>query len=153
MIIRVAFALLFSLIAGLAAAGDTNLAGLKISDAWARASIGPGLVGVAYFTLHNEGAAPAELLAVTTPAASEAKLHSTEMEDGVMKMRALKDLTVAPGETLQLAPGGSHVMLTGLAKPLEEGSSFPLTLDFGEAGTVELWVEVLSVASDGPAPE
>jgi hypothetical protein len=75
------------------------------------------------------------------------------MEDGVMKMRPLKDLTVAPGETLQLAPGGSHVMLMGLAKPLEEGSSFPLTLDFGEAGTVELWVEVLSVASDGPAPE
>ena len=153
MIFRFALALLFSLIAGFAAADEARLGGLEISDAWARASIGPGLVGVAYFTLHNEGAAPAELLAMTTPAASEAKLHTTKMEDGVMKMRPLKDLTVAPGETLQLAPGGSHVMLMGLAKPLEEGSSFPLTLDFGEAGPVELWVEVLSAASDGPAPK
>jgi copper(I)-binding protein len=153
MIFRFALALLFSLIAGLATADDTNLGGLKISDAWARASIGPGLVGVAYFTLHNEDSAPVELLAVTTPAASEAKLHATKMEDSVMKMRPLKDLTVAPGETLQLAPGGNHVMLMGLVKPLEEGDSFPLTLDFGEAGTLKVWVAVLSVASDGPAPE
>jgi copper(I)-binding protein len=153
MIFRFALALLISLIAGLAAADDATLGGLEVSDAWARASIGPGLVGVAYFTLRNEGAAPAELLAVTTPAASEAKLHTTKMEDGVMKMRPLKDLTVAPGETLQLAPGGNHVMLMGLVKPLEEGDSFPLTLDFGEAGTLKVWVAVLSVASDGPAPE
>lgn len=153
MIFRFALALLVSLIAGLAAADDATLGGLEVSDAWARASIGPGLVGVAYFTLHNEDSAPVELLAVTTPAASEAKLHATKMEDSVMKMRPLKDLTVAPGETLQLAPGGNHVMLMGLVKPLEEGDSFPLTLDFGEAGTLKVWVAVLSVASDGPAPE
>ncbi|MDH3472584.1 MAG: copper chaperone PCu(A)C [Rhodospirillales bacterium] len=124
-------------IPGAVAAGE-----LAVTGAWARASLGTAKSGAVYLTVENRGAAADRLIAAETPAASRAALHTHIMEEGVMKMRPVEGgIEIPAGGSAVLAPGGLHVMLMGLAAPLEEGARFPLTLTFEQAGPVT--VEVL----------
>jgi hypothetical protein len=115
---------------------------LSVRDVWARASIGPAKAGAAYLTVANGGDAPAALIGAETPVARKAMLHESRMQDGVMTMRHLMRVEVPAGGEIMLAPGGLHVMLMGLDRPLEEGERFPLTLRFeGQAPIdVTVWV-------------
>ena len=122
--------------------------GVKVEEAWARASAGAARNGAAYLTLVNLGAAPDRLLAAASPVAEKAELHTHLLEDGVMRMRPVTAVEVHPGTPTVLRPGGLHVMLFGLKAPLEDGQRFPLSLRFEKAGTVE--VEV-AVRRDAPA--
>ncbi|MDZ7685130.1 MAG: copper chaperone PCu(A)C [Gammaproteobacteria bacterium] len=81
-----------------------------------------------YGTLVNKGDEAATVSNFRVERASRAHLHSTISEDGMMKMRPADDLVIAPGEAVRLEPGGMHIMLMGLAEPLEEGSSFLITV-------------------------
>ncbi len=72
------------------------------------------------------------------------------MDNGVMKMRPVDGLDLPAGKPVTLKPGGYHIMLTGLAKPLQEGQSFPLTLEFAKAGAREVTVSVQKVGAMGP---
>jgi copper(I)-binding protein len=102
---------------------------VSVDGAWARATV-PGQTGsAAYFTIRNAGG-PDKLLSVTSPAA-DASLHSTSMDNGVMRKRPLEALDVPARGTEELKPGGTHVMLMGLKQPLQ-------ALDIPEKGTVEL---------------
>lgn len=132
-----------------AQAMDDRVKDLSISHPWARASAGPARAGAAYLTITNHGTAMDRLLAVATPAARHASVHTTLMAEGVMKMRPVKAVEVHPGEPAVLRPGGMHVMLMGLKAPLKEGQSFPLTLTFETAGTIEIMVMVKAAGSMG----
>ena len=133
-------------------AGQAEPGGLRIERPWARASIGAAKAGAAYLTIVNHGEAVDRLIGTATPAAEHAALHSHLMEGGVMRMRPLEAVEVAPGEPTVLAPGGLHVMLMGLRRPLREGETFPLMLTFQGAGTIEVEVMVLKATSMGPDP-
>lgn len=122
---------------------------LTVSHPWARATAGPARAGAAYLTITNHGKAVDRLLAVATPAARRADVHTTLMDQGIMKMRPVKAVEVHPGEPAVLRPGGMHVMLMGLKAPLKTGGSFPLTLTFETAGTVEVMVTVKGAGSMG----
>jgi copper(I)-binding protein len=128
---------------GVASAHEFKLADLLIEKVWARASIGPAKAGAVYLTIVNAGSEPDRLIGAKTPAAREAATHVNTMVDGVMKMRHVAAIEVSPGEPTVLQPGGLHIMLIGLASPLAEGATFPLTLTFEKAGTIEVdvWVE------------
>ena len=67
-------------------------------------------------------------------------------EDPMMGMREIDELPIAAGESVTLAPGGYHIMLMDLVAPLEEGATFDVTLEFREAGTKTVSVEVRSSA-------
>jgi hypothetical protein len=123
------------------AAGEVRKGDIVVADPWARASIVPGRPAVVYFTVRNTGDAPDRLVAVASPRAARAHLHETRHEGGVMRMAPVEALTVPPRGALALAPGGTHVMLMGLARPLAEGETVPLTLTFERAG--EITVEVV----------
>lgn len=110
--------------------------------AWARASAGGAKAGAAYLSLANGGPSADRLLAASTPVAAKAELHTHLNENGVMKMRRVDGVDLPAGGSVEFAPGGLHVMLMGLAKPLAEGDSFPLTLTFEHAGTVTVGVQV-----------
>jgi copper(I)-binding protein len=116
--------------------------GIAIERAWARATPGKASSAVVYLTLRNTGAGADRLVAVSTPAAAKAGLHETRMDSGVMKMRPLPVLDIAPGEAIELKPGATHLMLTELKRPLKEGDRFPLTLTFEKGGTKEVEVAV-----------
>jgi copper(I)-binding protein len=109
-------------------AGDP--ASVTASNAWAPPSLAGAHNGVAYLTLANAGAVPDRLLSASTPVAKRAELHRSEMRDGVMTMRPEGALALAPGERVTLAPGGLHLMLLGLERPLAAGERFPITLAF-----------------------
>jgi copper(I)-binding protein len=113
---------------------------LVVESPWARESVTP--TGAAYFTVRNDGDQDDRLIGLSSEVADEAQLHSSVMQDGVMKMRPVEAVDVpARGEAV-LEPGGLHVMLIGLKAPLEEGGSFPLTLDFENAGKVQVMTTI-----------
>ena len=131
-----------ALFSNLAAAADYTLGDLAVHKPWARASIGQAQAGAAYVTVMNKGSLPDRLIAVEGEVANRVELHTHMMEDGIMKMRPVKAIEVAPGEPAVLKPGGLHIMLLGLKAPLVKGQSFPLTLVFEKAGRVEIEVPI-----------
>ena len=100
---------------------------LTVEDAWIRAT--PAVdVAAAYLTLHNSGTRPVVVSAVRSPVAAAAMIHETTMVNGQSRMRAHEPLRIAPGETVRFAPGGLHIMLHTLARPLADGEEVPLLL-------------------------
>ncbi len=136
-----------------AAAHEYKVGQLTIEHPWARASAGNARTGAAFLTVVSAAAEPDRLLSASTPAAASAELHTHMMEsDGVMKMRAVEAVELAPGAATRLAPGGFHIMLMGLTGPLLEDTTFPLTLRFERAGEITVDVMVESVAAKGGEP-
>lgn len=115
-----------------------------VSDAWARASAPMQHEGAVYLTITG-GSADDRLVGVRAPAdvAAAAMIHRTSMaDDGSMSMDGVDGVAVPAGATVALAPGGSHVMLMGLAQPLAAGATFDLVLRFEHAGELTAPVEV-----------
>jgi len=122
--------------------------GIKVEQVWARATPGMAKSAAIYLTITNTGTTPDTLEGVaTTPAAAHADLHEMKMANGVMEMRPLKSLTIDPGKSVKLQPGGYHIMLTGLKGPLKEGQTVPLTLTFAHAGTQQVTASVAKVGA------
>jgi len=132
-----------------ALAQDFHAGNIAIAHPWSRSTAPTVNVGGAYLSLTNHGKQPDTLLSASSPRAGMVELHQNLNQNGVMKMRELKDgLAIAPGQTVTLQPGGAHLMLMELAKPLKNGEHFPLTLTFKRAGKVTVDVTV----DDGGAP-
>lgn len=125
--------------------------GMMVTGAFARASATPAAkAGAVYFTIRNDGDVADKLTAVQTDAAQMAMLHENVEENGVVSMRHLEAITIAPKETVALVPRKTHVMLTGLKAPLKKGERLTITLTFEKAGTILVDVPVGGVAADGP---
>jgi periplasmic copper chaperone A len=107
-----------------AAAAQAQPASVK--DAWVRAPAPGQKVAGVYMEIVSR--ANAALVAVASPAAARAELHSTSMDDGVMRMRPVGKIELPAGKAVKLAPGGLHVMLIELKQPLKRGEKVPLTL-------------------------
>jgi periplasmic copper chaperone A len=123
---------------------------LEIGNAWARATPGKAETGAAYLTIQSPAAD--KLVAASSPVAKKAELHTMSMSGMVMKMRPIASIDISPGQPVTLAPGGMHIMLVGLAKPLKAGQTFPLTLTFEKAGARTVNVAVEKIGAMGPAP-
>ena len=133
--------LLWLLVAWPASAGD-----LTVTGAWAR-STAPGVgMGAIYLTIDNGSTKSDRLLKLRTPVAATAEVHRTEVLDGIVRMREVAVLHVAAGERIEFKPGGHHVMLMGLKKPLVEGQIFDLELVFEVSGPRKIRVVVRSGA-------
>ena len=118
---------------------------VKIGHPYATPSPAGATTGAAYLALlENTGAQADRLLRVSTPAAARAELHSMSVDSsGVMRMRELPEMTLAPQTPIRMRPGmGLHLMLIGLKQPLKVGDSFPMTLEFERAGKVDIKVVV-----------
>ncbi len=125
-------------------AGDVMVMG-----AFARASAIPtAKTAAVYMTLMNQAAAADRLLSVTTGAAAMAGLHQSLEENGVARMLPVDSLEIPPGGSVELKPGGYHVMLMGLKAPLKKGGMLMLQLQFAHAGMVEVMANVGEVAQD-----
>jgi periplasmic copper chaperone A len=143
--------LAFAASLALASAALAQTSQLEVSDAWARATPGKAENGVAYLTIRSPSSD--RLVSASSPVAKKAELHTMEMAGMVMKMRPLAGLDIPAGQPVTLKPGGEHIMLLGLNRPLREGQSFPLTLNFEKAGTRTVAVAVEKPGAAGPAPQ
>jgi periplasmic copper chaperone A len=124
-----------------AGAACAQSATLTASDAWIRATPGAD-VAAAYLTLHNGGPRAVTVSGVRSPAAAHAMLHESQLENGQARMRARTRLTLAPGASVQLAPGGLHVMLQSLVRPLVPGEQVALVLQLEGGGTLTVTARV-----------
>lgn len=130
-----------------AAAPGAATASVELRGAWARPTPPAAEVAAAYLEIRSRTAD--RLLAANTPAARRTEIHSTSMRDGVMEMRHLEQLEIPAGTPVVLKPGGLHLMLFGLQKPLAVGQRLPLELRFETAGIVR--TEIVVRADEGGA--
>ena len=126
---------------GAALAADAPRA-IVVTQAWVRASLGQTPTTAAYLKIENRGAAEDRILSGATPAAAAAQLHESVSTDGIMRMQAVKSLGINPGQSLELAPGGLHIMIMGLKSPLKAGQTIPIKLRLERAGEIEVEAEV-----------
>ena len=94
-------------------------------------------------------AQPARLVSASSPAAGVVEIHEMAMEGNVMRMRALPGLDLPAGKTVELKPGGLHIMLIDLKQPLEPGKTVPVTLvveSGGKRESLEVKVPVRTLA-------
>ena len=111
-----------------------------------RAGLPGAKVTAGYLDITNTGAADDRLIAVEYDGAGRAEIHTMEMENGIMKMRPLKDGLIIPaGETVSLAPGGLHLMFMKLKALPKAGDHGQLTLEFERAGPVTIMAHVKTV--------
>jgi copper(I)-binding protein len=140
------------LLAGLACAAGAAEPSIHVVDAWARATP-PGVVnGAVYCKIENHGGAD-KLVGARSSAAQGAEIHTSVAENGVVAMRRIDALPIDAGASVELAPGGTHVMLVGLAAPLAAGAKVALTLVFATAGEVAVEVPVVDARAPAAAHE
>jgi len=124
-----------------AGAGAARASLPVISNAWISEAPPVARNNAAFVTVKNGGSEDA-LLGVETPVAETAEFHQMSMAGGIMRMRYLPLINLAPNAVLTFAPGDRHIMLINMKQPLKAGDRVPLTLKFRKAGTITVEAEV-----------
>lgn len=133
---------------------SATLAQVAVTDPWVRATVPQQKATGAFMQI--TAAADARLVEARSPAANIVELHEMVMEKDVMKMRALPGLDLPAGKTVELKPGGYHVMLIDLKAQVKEGDVVPLTVVVedknGKRESIEITAEVRPLNSAGVMP-
>lgn len=137
-------------IAALLCAAQAWAAEVTVSDAWTRATV-PGQEGAALqFSITSKK--EAHLMAISSPAAAAAEMHSMTREKGIMKMHAIESLPLPAGKEVDLKASGIHIMLLKLKHPLKAGEQMPFTVTVQFADkhkeTVQTKAEIRALAAD-----
>jgi len=109
---------------GLGALVAVARAEVSATQAWVRGTVAAQKSTGAFVTLRSTE--EATVVGVSSPLAQTVEIHASTMSGGVMHMQAIEALALPAGKTVALAPGGYHVMLIGLRKPLQEGDVVPI---------------------------
>ena len=116
-----------------------NVGSLQISQPWTRATPKGASTAAGYLKITNTGTTPDRLVGASSPVAGRVEVHEMSMENGVAKMRPLKDgLEIKPGASVELKPGSYHLMLEELKQPIKKGDHIKDTLTFEKAGSVDI---------------
>ena len=150
----------FAAIAVLAAAGiavastASAQVAVAVADPWVRGTVTGQKATGAFMQLKSS--ADTALVAAASPVAKIVEIHEMKVEGGMMKMNAVDRLALPAGKPVDLKPGGYHVMLMDLVKPLKDGDTVPLQLTFedkaGKKQTVEVKAVVRPLAASGTSP-
>lgn len=103
-----------------------------VSEPWARGTVAAQKASGAFLQLRSPDAA--RLVGASSPLAGRVEIHEMKMADGVMQMRQITALELPAGQTVELKPGGYHLMLMELKQPLKAGEQLPLELRVERAG-------------------
>ncbi len=139
---------LLALFAARVNAGADNA--VQVSDAWVRETVPGQSIGAAYMRIRSTQRV--ELVRVHSGAARSAEIHQMSMENGLMKMRELKSVGIDAGREVALEPGGTHIMLVDMKRPLRPGEEVTLKLHFrrldGSAFAMTVRAPVKSLAAE-----
>jgi hypothetical protein len=134
-----------------ALAGTVAAQTVEVKDPWARATAPGQKAGGVFMQLKSPGGAA--LVAAESPAANIVEIHEMAMEGNVMRMRAISKLDLPAGQTVELKPGGYHVMLIDLKAPLKKGDMVPVKLKVqgkdGKPADIEVKAEVRDMGAGG----
>lgn len=133
----------FALLVAACTSGSGEPGRLRVESAFARPVVQAGGVGVVYLELVNGTGAADRLIAASSPVAAEVETHETVQEGDVARMVARPEGFVVPASgKVALEPGGKHLMLFDLRRPVRAGETIPLQLRFERAGVVDVQVPV-----------
>lgn len=125
---------------------------VKVERAWARASVQGQKASGAFMALTASQATA--VIGAVSPAAGVTEVHEMKMEGDIMRMRAIPKLDLPAGKTVELKPGGYHIMLMDLKAPLAVGTTVPVTLLLRNAQGKESRQEVqVPVTTGAPAAQ
>lgn len=141
-IIRTLATVAITLVSSISFAQNT-VSELSFQEPWIRGSVPGQKNGAGYLTIQNAGASSNALQSANSDRADRVELHTIIKEDGVAKMREVKQIDVPAKGSVTLQPGGYHVMFIGLTQPFKEGESIDVKLNFanGESTTVSFVVK------------
>jgi hypothetical protein len=125
-----------------ALAGPHRIGDIVVHQPWARELPPVSHTGAAYLSIHNTGTQADRLLSATSPVAARVEMHSHEHAAGMMRMQQVEAVALPAGQQVDFAPGGLHLMLIDLRRPLAAGQDFTLELNFEHAGSMQVQVEV-----------
>lgn len=131
---------LLALCCGVASAQSATT--IEVTHAYARATAPGQAAGGGYAQIRNAGTSADRLVAVQADVSRTVELHTMSMDGDVMRMRQVEGIDLPAGQTVELKPGGLHMMFMGLKGPLKVGDSFPATLKFEKAGDVKVTLKV-----------
>ena len=123
---------------------------LQVRHPWSRATPPGAKVAAGYLEIRNSGKKPDRLIGASTPLARKVEMHITGHHDGVARMREVPVFEVPAGQRVEMRPGGSHLMLVDLVRPLAKGERIPLTLRFEAAGELVVELEVQDLGARHP---
>lgn len=134
---------------GATATGEAIKVGdLVITGAFSKGMLPGQPVGGGYLTITNNGEVDDMLVSASSPVAGAVELHEMAMQGQVMKMRKLDaGIAIPAGQTIELKPGGLHMMFMKVKEPFKAGGEVPVTLTFEKAGPIEV---KLAVGAAGP---
>ena len=125
------------------------LAQVSVDDAWVRGTVQNQRTTGAFMRLTS--ASDTALVDVASPIAGVVEIHESSMDGGGMRMRAVLRVPLAANKTLELKPGGYHVMLMSLKQPVNVGEAVPLTLTFedkaGKRSSIDVKATVRPLAA------
>ena len=110
---------------------------VTINDAWVRPG-GKGMNTALYCTVTNNSDNADTLLSVSSSIADIVQIHETYMKGNMMGMRQVKSITLDPHASLQLKPGGFHIMVINLKEDVLKNDTVDFTLHFKKAGAVDV---------------
>ena len=131
------------LMLSLASAAVIGHAEIVVKDAWVRATVPQQKATGAFMQIQSSR--DVSLVEVQSGAAGIAEVHEMKMENNVMKMRALSQLNIEAGKTVELKPGSFHIMLMDLKTQAKAGETLPLTLIFEGKDKKREMIEVKAV--------
>jgi len=138
-----AAAILFAAPAFGAFAHEYKAGDLEIHHPVSKATLPGQPVGGGFFTIINHGNQADRLVSITSPVSDDVQVHEMKVENDVMKMRQVDGgIEIPAGGTVELKPGGLHVMFMAIKQPFKQGETVPATLNFEKAGAVAVEFKV-----------
>ena len=120
-----------------------------VSESWIKTTIPGSAVSAAYMQINSP--TPLKLIKAESPVAAMVEIHDMKMNAGVMEMKALDAIDVPANKAVTLKPGGMHVMLMNVKKPINKGDKIPMTLTFEGANKKAVLVKLELVARESAA--
>jgi copper(I)-binding protein len=124
---------------------------LTVTSPWTRATPGGAKIAGGYLKITNHGSSADRFVGAKSDASDHVEIHEMSMSDSVMKMRPLPNgLEIKPGDTVELKPAGNHLMFVDLKRPLKQGDSLHATLQFENAGSLDVIFAVNALGANAP---
>lgn len=133
------------------AAANAAKANIEVGEAWTRATPANATTAAVYLRISSVKDAD-RLIGAKVWNSDKAEIHNTTTVNGQAKMALATPLAIAGASRVAFAPGGLHVMLTGLRAPLRQGDSFLIALEFEKGGTQTTAVRVAAANANAAPP-
>lgn len=118
---------------------DFQAGSITINHPWSRATPPVTPVAGGYLTLTNDGDMADRLVSISSPLSDRVEIHELTVSDGVASMRPVQNgIEIGAGETVELQPGGMHIMFLKPSRPLKDGERFAATLVFEQAAAIDV---------------